>query len=212
MNTEKIGVVVLAAGLSTRMRSQRPDSGVSSKLLLPLGDRPLIAHVLTTACSLSWGGLLAVIGWDDRELENICRKLAVSFVRNPDPGQGQSTSLVIGLSGLPLGLAGYLFLLADQPLVSCELLQSMADEFDRRRDEAAIIRPTYQGIGRNPVLFGSAWREELLAAAGDQGGRSVMRRHPDAIVELPWPVPSVFLDVDTPEDHAYIKKIWQERK
>ena len=53
----KLEVIILAAGQGTRMRSALP------KVLHPLAGRPLLTHVLTTACRLSPLRLHVVLGY-----------------------------------------------------------------------------------------------------------------------------------------------------
>lgn len=58
MSKKKTAVVILAAGLGTRMRSARP------KVMHPLAGRPMIAHLMETVDSLTPDRVVAVIGDD----------------------------------------------------------------------------------------------------------------------------------------------------
>lgn len=60
----KLGVVVLAAGKGTRMRSQLP------KVLHPLAGRPLLAHVLNTAHDLDAEQICVVYGHGGEQVPN----------------------------------------------------------------------------------------------------------------------------------------------
>ena len=200
--TENLGVAVLAAGSARRMGKP--------KLLLPLGDDNILGHVLRTASAFSWGGKVAVIGEPQSELRNTCQRFHFPFVYNPEFNLGMSTSLRKALEVLPNKVEGILFLLGDQPLVTQELIRAMIGEYAARRNTAAIIVPEYGGEYFSPVLFGAGWRDELLQVAGDEGGRSIIRNHPEAVIPLVWDTPEPFGDIDTMEDYNLLCREWMD--
>ena len=51
----------------------------------------------------------------------------------------------------------------------------------------------------NPVLWSAEHFPELLALSGDVGGRSVWRRHSEAICYVDVENAGINIDVDTPE-------------
>jgi molybdenum cofactor cytidylyltransferase len=186
-----IAVIILAAGLSTRMGEQ--------KLLLPLGEQPVLAHVLATAAKLGCQHCVAVIGEPRDQLAQLCAHYNIPSVYNPDRRSGQASSLRTGLACLPVDIDGILFILGDQPYISDTLLQALIDTFANCGDPHAIIVPCYQGQSYSPVLFGAAWRDELSALAGDQGGRVLLQQYPQCITRLEWTDPAAFCDIDTPQ-------------
>src|SRR5436190_23593079 len=67
-HTERpLNILVLAAGLGTRMKSGR------AKVLHELGGRPLIAHVCVTAAALEPDGLVVVVGHQADQVEAAVR-------------------------------------------------------------------------------------------------------------------------------------------
>ncbi|WP_185961237.1 NTP transferase domain-containing protein, partial [Telmatospirillum sp. J64-1] len=56
MSSSKTAVIVLAAGMGTRMKSDRP------KVMHPLAGRPMISHLLDTVADLSPERVVVVIG------------------------------------------------------------------------------------------------------------------------------------------------------
>jgi bifunctional UDP-N-acetylglucosamine pyrophosphorylase / glucosamine-1-phosphate N-acetyltransferase len=64
---QPVNVLVLAAGLGTRMKSER------AKVLHHLGGRPLIAHVLRTAAQLNPEKFFVVVGHQAAEVEAAAR-------------------------------------------------------------------------------------------------------------------------------------------
>lgn len=66
MNTS-VNVLILAAGLGTRMKSDQ------AKVLHKLGSRPLIAHVLRTAAALNPENIIVVVGHQADKVEAAAR-------------------------------------------------------------------------------------------------------------------------------------------
>jgi molybdenum cofactor cytidylyltransferase len=98
-------------------------------------------------------------------------------------------------------------MLADQPRLQPDTLNILLSYFASvgEAGQQAIIFPVYEGKRGNPVIFGSAYFEELAALEGDTGGRAVVRAHPQAAIEIPVPDPAIHEDVDTPEDLARLR-------
>ena len=190
---KKIGVVILAAGLATRMGRQ--------KLLLPLLDKPLIAHMLQNTASLPFADKIAVVGEPRQELTQICTEYGITSIFNADRNTGQSSSIKLGLAQLSPELDGFMFLPGDQPLLSLSLLRELIACFCEHYHPARIVVPSFQSENRSPAIFGSSWREELEKITGDGGGRSIIRRHPEVIIRVEWADEHVFWDADTWDDY-----------
>ncbi len=190
---KKIGVVILAAGLAARMGQQ--------KLLLPLGGKLLLAHVLATVVELRLDSVVAVIGEPQKQLANLCQEYCIPSIHNPNRLSGQATSVKLGLSHMADDVDGILFLLGDQPLVPLVLLQVMVKSFARETDNNKIVVPVYKGEYRSPVLFGANWRQDLAELTGDQGGRSVVKQYPEHVATVEWTDEQAFWDADTWEDY-----------
>ena len=60
---------------------------------------------------------------------------------------------------------------------------------------------SYGGQRGNPALFPRAFFAELAQISGDVGGRDVIRRHSEAVHEVPMPDPAAGRDVDTWDDY-----------
>lgn len=67
MNTP-INVLILAAGLGTRMKSNQ------AKVLHKIGSRPLIAHILRTAAELNPENIFVVVGHQAEKVEEAARR------------------------------------------------------------------------------------------------------------------------------------------
>jgi molybdenum cofactor cytidylyltransferase len=100
---------------------------------------------------------------------------AAQVVHNPEWGQGQSTSVKRGLAAVTGSVEAAIFLLADMPLVSADLVAGLVAE--HRSTLAPIVAPRSRGRWGNPVLFDYATFADLAGVTGDQGGRALFGRY-----------------------------------
>jgi molybdenum cofactor cytidylyltransferase len=212
--------IVLAAGASTRLRR----AGLH-KLLLPLGDRPVLAHVLDAALASRARPILLVLGYQaERVQAHIPAYIDhpdIITVENPDYMQGLSTSMKLGVqtllaNGYKKSGAGAvdsaLFLTGDQPLITARIIDSVIAAYHAGRHEGKrIVAPTYGGQRGNPVLFDASLFPELLEVTGDEGGRSLLKRHPDEVVTVETGVVAASYDVDTWEAYQQVLRAWERR-
>src|SRR5439155_767073 len=145
------------------------------------------------------GGCVVVTGQDASGLRGALAGLAVRFVVNPRPQDGQGSSIAVGAAALKPWTAAALVALGDQPLTPATVIPALLAA--EQRSGKAIAAPSYRGTRGTPVLFSSEVFPELRALAGDSGARGVLAARPERVetVELDVAMPA---DVDTPEDFA----------
>ncbi|MBN1371947.1 MAG: putative selenium-dependent hydroxylase accessory protein YqeC [Anaerolineaceae bacterium] len=185
--------VLLAAGESRRLG--RP------KQLVEWQGQPLVRRAAQTALQAGLDPVVVVTGAFAAEVQAALEGLPVQVVFNPNWAAGQSASLRTGLETLPERTQAALFLLADQPYLTPELIQALTHR--HAETQAAIVAPRAGGRRANPVLFGRCAFPELLALQGDAGGRQIIDRYPVEYVD--WPDDRILLDVDTPDDLREIR-------
>lgn len=149
--TKPLNVLVMAAGLGTRMKSNR------AKVLHELGGRPLIAHVVRTAQSLDPKTILVIVGHQAEEVEQAVLaevgELASFAIQAKQRGTGDavesarrqledSGSLVLLLSG-------------DVPLIRAETLRKLIEQH-RAADAACTILAVRL---ENPTGYGRIIRD-----------------------------------------------------
>ena len=187
---ERVAGIILAAGESTRFG--RP------KQLLGWHSKPFVRVVAKTALAAGLSPVVIVTGSNAAEVESAVNDLNVTIVRNESWKAGQGSSIVKGVESLPENIGAGIFLLADQPQVSVEVLRALTES--HRREMSAIVAPLILEERRgNPVLFDRITFPDLLSLQGDVGGRAVFHKH--KVEFLPWHDDALLLDVDTPEDY-----------
>jgi molybdenum cofactor cytidylyltransferase len=128
---------------------------------------------------------------------------------NDDYAAGLSTSLKLGISALPAGVAGALMVLGDQPFVTAAHLDALSDA--AARNVGRIVAATFGGRRASPTYFPRGFFAELLAVTGDIGGREVIGRHRDHVASLELDDPVAALDIDTPTEYERASAIWAQR-
>ncbi len=189
----RIGIVVLAAGRSTRF-----EAGRTSKLLAPVGGAPLVRLAVNAAIDADVGEVVVVTGDRSNDVAIALAGLPARIVREPRFADGMATS--IGRGVLEHRTADAVMIaLGDVPGVLPEAYRRIAARW--QATGAAIVVPRYADAHApsHPTLFGSALFDDLLALRGDVGARSIIARHASQVVEEPleWPAPR---DVDTLDD------------
>jgi molybdenum cofactor cytidylyltransferase len=184
--------VILAGGSSSRLGRL--------KQLLPLGDRPILAHTLAHALAADLDAVIVVLGHEAATVRGQIDFAGARVVVNDDYREGQSTSLRAGLAALPPDADAALFILGDQPLIGPAVHDALIAA--RRATGAPIVLPTYAGVRGNPALIARELFPELARVSGDQGARGVIRAHSAAVHEVPIAGPPPTDDLDTEEDYA----------
>jgi CTP:molybdopterin cytidylyltransferase MocA len=188
LRSSGVSAIVLAAGGGSRFGG--------GKLLAKLGGRPIIETVLHNLREAPVDEIIVVVGADAQRLRGVCEAYGVRIVANEEWERGQSTSVLAGLRAC--GGEAAVILLGDQPFIGAEAVERLVSAFS---EGARVAVATYGGKRRNPVLFSrEVWPLLEAELAGDEGARSVLRRHPELVVEVPCEEVGDPADVDTRED------------
>lgn len=184
--------VVLAAGAGSRFLGDRHK--LATDVTTELGTRPLVEHAIEHALAAGIGPVVVVTGAAPLALPTALAA-RVTVVANPSWAEGQSSSIAAGIAvASDLGADHVLVGLGDQPGVAPSAWRTVADA----PPEWPIVVASYDGRrGPHPVrLHRSVW--PLLPVSGDDGGRTVMREHPDLVHEVSCS--GTAADIDTLED------------
>jgi len=187
-----ICAIILAAGRSRRMGAQ--------KLLLPLGGKPMIAHVADAVLAGPVDRVLVVVGADGAAIAEALEGRDVHFVTNPEAEGEMLGSVRCGLKAMPQDAAAALVVLGDQPGITPEIVAAVVEAF--QSSGRGIVVPTHGGRRGHPLLVAMRYRDEILSRYDGTGLRGLLQAHPTDTLEVEVPVLGVREDVDTPEDYA----------
>lgn len=201
--TERLAILVLAAGLSSRM-------GARNKLLLPLDGKPLVWHTAGNATAAGLGPVFVVTGHQGSAVQAALDDFAVRFIDNPNFAQGMSTSLRAGLAALPREVEACLIMLGDMPLIDSGIIRTIAEE-GRENPAASAIVPVMNGVWAHPVLLRRSLFTDVMMLEGDTGARKILKSRSDvhciAIDDA-----AILADADTPDAYGEIQRLYTERR
>lgn len=190
---DKVGAIILAAGLSRRM-------GTHNKLLLPIGGVPMIRHVVETYLAAIDGEACVVTGFEAPQIEAALAGMPVRFVHNAEFEKGQPFSVRAGLLAAP-DAAHFLIGLGDQPQLTSDDL-SVLIETHLVRDSAKISVPFRMETRGNPIVVPASLRTSLLADEANPGCGKFTRANPELSQQVLLSRPGFFHDIDTPAAFA----------
>ncbi len=187
---ERVAGIVLAAGGSARLGRPKP--------LLDWHGQPFVRAVASTAQAAGLDPVVVVTGAHAESVQAALAGLGVQAVYNAEWEAGQAASIRAGLAALPGSTGAAIFLLADQPQVSIDVLKALVDA--HATGLYPVVAPLVRMERRaNPVLFDRDTFPDLLALRGDVGGRAIFSKH--RVEYMPWHDERLLLDVDTEADY-----------
>ncbi|TPK74207.1 molybdopterin-binding/glycosyltransferase family 2 protein [Mesorhizobium sp. B2-4-17] len=184
----KVGIVLLAAGRSSRM-------GGPNKLLALFDGQPLVRRTAERALASKASGTIIVTGHQRERVRAALSGLDVTFADNPDFADGLSTSLRAGIAYLPHDMAGAMIVLGDMPGVAPEDLDRLIDAF-RKAGGNSVVRASHGGKRGNPVLLPRSLFPAIAHLEGDTGARHLVEAEGLIDVEIGE---GASVDVDTRE-------------
>lgn len=188
----KLWIIILAAGASRRFGT--------TKQLLRLRGRTLLAMVLRRAAQLAPGRVVAVIGADSQRLRGHIRRTApntrIVYNRNWELGMG--TTLATGIRALPRAAAAALVLLSDQPDAGTRALQRLCRR--RARDTMPVIASRYAGRLGVPAIFARRTFGALRTLDADYGARELLNADAPPFRIIAVDMPEAAWDIDTTAD------------
>ena len=194
---EKLGAIILAAGLSSRMHDFKP--------LLELGGQTIISRVLSLVRVVGAEPVVVVTGYRAAELEEHLAGERVQFARNEQYNTTQMLdSLLIGLEQIPPDCGRVLIAPADIPLVQPETIRQLL------RHDGQFVRPTHKGKNGHPAIMSRELVPLLFHYTGDNGLRGAIDDVGIKITDIEVSDPGVLLDADTPGDYEELRRYFTE--
>jgi len=185
----RCGIVILAAGASTRMGSPKQSLQFEGESLL----RRAVAMAMSCKCR----PIMVVLGCGADELKGQLNGLPISIVTNERWPAGMGTSIRAGITAIGKVDAAMIFL-CDQPLVSAAALDELVEAHFQSGKQ--ITAAFYAGTAGTPAVFASSLFDELLSLEDHQGGKAIIQRYPEQV--FTFPLPEAQTDIDTAADFA----------
>lgn len=176
------------------------------KALLEWRGLPFLEHVCRALRAAGVEDRVAVLGRDSAGILAGWKPAGEKVAVNPRPGDGQLSSLRVGLEAADPAAEAFLVCLADQPTVASETYRAVIAAW-RKNPVAIVIPRTFRASDSrmkrgHPVIIPAAYRALCFEGPLDKGLHWVTH-HPSAkVADLDLEDREIIRDFDTPEDYA----------
>jgi molybdenum cofactor cytidylyltransferase len=198
MNSSTVGLIILAAGASTRMGTP--------KQLLAYRGCTLIRHIIEVAIASYCQPIAVVLGAKAERIKPEISQLPIQIVENQQWEEGMSTSIRVGLEALLAmnpNLDAVAIALCDQPFVSSPTLERIVEAY--RVTGKPIIASEYSGTLGVPVLFNRTLFSEIMTLKSTEGAKKLIKKHIHQVFSVPFPEGAI--DIDTPKDYEQLQTL-----
>lgn len=186
------GIVILAAGASTRMGQ--------SKQLLPVKGEPLLLRSINAAIHSGTQKIVVVLGANEKAHRDLIADQTVEIVFNDRWETGMGSSIKAGLLALlelDSSLEGIVVLVCDQPLLTADHIRQLIAK--HAETSKPIVASGYADTSGVPVFFHKAYFGQLMELKDGQGAKKVIQENSGDVTLQPFPQGEI--DLDTPEDY-----------
>ena len=184
--TQVAAVLILAAGAGRRFGG--------CKQLAKIGGETILGRMCKVGMELAPSTTYVVVGY---QAQNISAQLPSGAVPvfNNNWECGLGCSIAEGIRALSEDCEMVLILLADQILVSAEMLRVLLSKFHAETDK--IICSGYNGTMGVPAIFPRSFFVKLMSLHGDSGAKEMLKQYSRQckIVAMP----EAGIDIDTLE-------------
>ena len=190
---QNIGIVILAAGASTRMGTP--------KQLLRYQERSLLRHTIEVAIASVCRPIVVVLGANAQLIKPDISQLSIQIVENLQWTKGMSSSIQVGIQELKtfyLEVEAVIVPLCDQPFISTEIINRLALAYHSTNQP--IIACEYAETLGVPALFSDRLFSELMTLKNGEGAKQVIQKHSQEVFSISFPAGAT--DIDTPKEYA----------
>jgi molybdenum cofactor cytidylyltransferase len=198
-----LDAVILAAGLSRRMGTD--------KIALEISGKTILDRIVVETLKSEMNKIVVVtrfpLNFDERENPNYLHRRRLHSVINYSPELGMSSSIKLGLAQVSPRAEAVMIILADQVWLNCVIINILVS--NSKNHAHKIIAPTVKGRRTNPVIFPAHLLGELQEITGETGGRDILSRHANLVETVELGDKYDDSDIDTPDD--YYKILYKSR-
>jgi molybdenum cofactor cytidylyltransferase len=186
----KTGIIILAAGNSSRMGE--------AKQLMKYKNKTLLQHIIDEAKNANLEPVICVTGYESESITKSITGTGVTIVYNPHWPEGMGTGISAGIRQLKSSdVDSVILAVGDQPYVSSELFGRMLALKDQTGK--GIVASSYANTMGTPVLFGKKYFSQLITLDGNQGAKNIVHLNMQDVCSIGFEKGSI--DIDTLEDY-----------
>ncbi|HIK14656.1 MAG TPA: nucleotidyltransferase family protein [Leptolyngbyaceae cyanobacterium M33_DOE_097] len=187
----RIGILILAAGASTRLGQP--------KQLLNYRGKPLIRDMAEVAIKSGCQPVGVVVGAYSEIITSHLDDLGIHIIYNEQWITGMASSIRCGLERMVTitpELDAIVLMVCDQPFVSADLIRQLIRQHHAKN--CAIVASEYADILGVPALFHQTLFPELASLQGDVGAKSIICQHRFQADSISFAEGAI--DLDCPQD------------
>lgn len=197
MTDHRLGALILAAGLSSRMGGFKP--------LMQLNGKPLIHHAIELFESTNIEEIVTVVGHRSGELIPFVEQTNSRWVINHRYHDGMFSSIQLGIREFSQPCAGFFLLPVDIPLVRPETIKQLREVF-AQEPSSSVCYPEYESRRGHPPLISTNLIEEISGFKEQGGMRNLLRNFEHQACVIPVADKYILMDADTDEDFSRLQE------
>lgn len=191
MKKNKIGVIIIAAGYSSRMDGFKP--------LLKFGNQTAIERVIATHQLAGVDQIILVLGHRADEISPYIKNKPLDLVINEKFAEGMYTSIVKGITQLDEAVDAFFIHPVDIPLVKPETVKYLMEASEKTN--RGIIYPCFLGERGHPPLIQKKYQNLIQKNKMDGGLKRLLALYEADAVDLPLTDEAILMDMDTRSDY-----------
>jgi UDP-N-acetylglucosamine diphosphorylase/glucosamine-1-phosphate N-acetyltransferase len=159
---ENIAIVILAAGLGTRMKSDK------AKVLHEVCGRPMILYVVETAVKVAGEHVVLVVGHQAEQVREVVTECARVRYTLQEQQLGTGHAVASALPEVPVGSRHVVILCGDVPLVTDRTIRNLiTDHRSHRRDITVLAMEVEDPTGYGRIVIDDAGRVVAIVEEAD---------------------------------------------
>ena len=186
---KKTGAVIVAAGLSSRMKAFKPS--------LPFEDSTVANHTISKLKKLNIHPITVVVGHKSDVLKKSIFYDDIRYVENERYSETQMfDSVVLGVTDIMNLCDRIMIMPMDLPAILEETLEKVLSI------DAELVRTTFKGQPGHPIIVSTEFAKWLMGYSGEDGLRGAMESYESPITNVEVDDEAVYFDIDTPEEYT----------
>jgi molybdenum cofactor cytidylyltransferase len=189
MSKSVIGIIILAAGSSSRLGKPKQN--------LVYKGQTLLQRAIETAHSTIYETIMVVLGANAEAIIPTINNPKVNIIQNNEWAEGMASSIRLGVAKiqeLNSSINSVILMLCDQPFIDTHILNMLM----LAKTKSGIAACGYNDTIGPPAMFDKVHFDELLELKGGEGAKKLLTKYADRVTIIPFEQGRT--DIDTLED------------